>query len=57
MKPSGEGKQENLTKGNIKSFRVKENKRKNAKRALELSDKDDLISFKSLFDKIAESMI
>ena len=44
-------------KGNIKSFRVKENKRKNAKRALELSDKDDLISFKSLFDKIAESMI
>lgn len=43
--------------GKIKSFSVKENKRKNAKRAVELSGTDDLMNFKSLFDKIAESMI
>lgn len=42
--------------GNITSFKVLDNKNVNAKRALELTDKDELSSFKILFDRIAASM-
>ncbi|WP_128003575.1 ATP-dependent nuclease [Piscinibacter defluvii] len=42
---------------NIKSFRVVENKKANAARALELSDEADLGEFKLLFDRISDSLI
>ncbi|OWL82808.1 ATP-dependent nuclease [Halopseudomonas aestusnigri] len=42
--------------GKITSFKVIENKKSNATRALEIGEKDDLANFKDLFDKIAASM-
>jgi predicted ATP-dependent endonuclease of OLD family len=42
--------------GKITSFKVKDNKKANAKRALEISGQDDLENFKLLFDKISKSM-
>lgn len=43
--------------GKITSFKVIENKKSNATRALEICDRDDLANFKDLFDKIAASMV
>lgn len=42
---------------NIKSFKVMENKKANAARALELSEEQDLTEFKLLFDRIADSLL
>ncbi|MEW8348170.1 MAG: AAA family ATPase [Candidatus Thiodiazotropha taylori] len=42
--------------GMITSFKVKEKKRQNARRAIELSSPEDLDDFKLLFNKISDSM-
>jgi Predicted ATP-dependent endonuclease of the OLD family len=42
--------------GKITSFKVLDNKKKNAKRAIEISNTDDLEGFKILFKKIEDSM-